>query len=62
MTSVTHLRVAHPGSAIGFRAASEPDTEYCLIDYTHCCEHDTCWLLDLGSGCAGHDMCIIDTS
>jgi len=42
-------------------SGDEPASELCLIDYTHCESRDTCWVLDLGSSCEGHDGCIIDT-
>jgi hypothetical protein len=59
---VRHLRLASSGFGVGRAAAKSPETEYCLIDYTHCPVQDTCWLLDLGSGCESRDMCIVDTS
>jgi hypothetical protein len=60
--NVMHLRLANGRSGIGRAAAKSSETEYCLIDYTHCPVQDTCWLLDLGSGCATYDGCIIDTN
>jgi len=43
-------------------SARKEESEICFIDYASCPVRDTCWVLDLGSGCESHDGCIIDTN
>jgi hypothetical protein len=57
-----HLKLAS-GMGLNLEAASASGTsEMCLLDYAHCSTSDTCWIMDLGSGCSNHDGCIIDTN
>ncbi len=59
--TVRHLRLAGGAVRPIARNADDPASEICLIDYSHCSERDTCWVLDLGANCEGHDGCLIDT-
>ena len=57
-----HLRLA---SGIGrpvVVAHEKPDRDICFMDYAQCEARDTCWVLDMASGCEGHDGCIVDTN
>jgi hypothetical protein len=58
---VKHLRVVN-GSSRLLPAARKNESEICFIDYASCPTRDTCWVLDLASGCDSHDGCIIDTN
>jgi hypothetical protein len=58
---VRHLRVVN-GSSRMLPTARKEESEVCFIDYASCPVSDTCWVLDLGSGCEQHDGCIIDTN
>lgn len=56
-----HLRLASRLARPVARAGEAPASDVCLIDYAHCSMRDTCWIVDLGSNCEGHDGCLIDT-
>lgn len=59
--TVGHLRLATGLARPATRAGESPPSEICLVDYSHCSERDTCWLIDFGANCDGHDGCLIDT-
>jgi hypothetical protein len=56
-----HLRAVN-GSCVVVPSARRNESEICFIDYASCPNRDTCWVLDLGSGCNQKDGCIIDTN
>jgi hypothetical protein len=56
-----HLRIVN-GSSRVLPVARKEESEVCFIDYASCPTSDTCWVLDLASGCDQHDGCIIDTN
>jgi hypothetical protein len=57
-----HLRLASRLARPAERAHETTQSEVCLVDYAHCSERDTCWIIDFSSNCEGHDGCLIDTS
>ena len=56
-----YLRAVNCSSRV-VPVARKNESEVCFIDYASCPTRDTCWVLDIGSGCESHDGCIIDTN
>jgi hypothetical protein len=58
---VKHLTAVN-GTTLLIPAARKESSEICFVDYSHCPEHDLCWLIDVNGSCTSTDNCIIDTN
>jgi hypothetical protein len=56
-----HLKLATPLARTAASNTEPAPSEICLVDYSHCSLRDTCWIIDFGANCEGHDGCLIDT-